>query len=326
MFSEAMWPAPQSSESFGVIVPVAGTDEDWARLPDLLDSLLTYESTVDEVVILDDGAQARPMPFAPANCKLTRLPNARAGRGDGWSGGLCAGIIGGLQYLHSSAPASRRFILRIDTDALVTAPFAARVAKVFEQQPSVGMIGSYLVSPNGKPRGYEYWGELLKDMLRPWLRGARRRRTGRPLPINFWGRPARLRRIIRKAMARGYVLGQSVQGGAYAISMTAINRLAERGYLADPMLWLNTDLVEDVMVSMLVMASGMELMGFAANGEVFGVLHKGLPDLPERLLERGYGIIHSVRNDPRFSEGEIRAFFQNVRSSSRNAPDANVAQ
>lgn len=309
-----------------MIVPVAGTDEDWARLPDLLESLWTYESTVDEIVILDDGARARPMPSAPATCKLTRLPNARAGRGDGWSGGLCAGMIGGFQYLHSSAPASRRFILRIDTDALVIAPFARRVAQVFEQRPAVGMIGSYLVSPNGKPRGYEYWGELLKDMLRPWLRGARRRRTGRPLPISLWGRPARLRRIIRRAMGQGYVLGQSVQGGAYAISMTAINRLADRGYLADPMLWLNTDLVEDVMMSMLVMASGMELMGFAANGEVFGVLHRGLPDVPERLLERGYGVIHSVRNDPRFSEGDIRVFFQNMRSRSGKVGQTGVPQ
>lgn len=321
-----MRPHGPSSESFGVIVPVAGTDEDWARLPDLLDSLWTYESSLDEVVILDDGSNQRPMPSAPATCKLTRLPNARAGRGDGWSGGLCAGMIGGFQYLHSSAPASRRFVLRIDTDALVIAPFANRVAQVFEQRPTVGMIGSYLVSPNGKPRGYEYWGELLKDMLRPWLRGARRRRTGRPLPINFWGPPARLRRVIRRAMAHGYVLGQSVQGGAYAISMAAINRLAECGYLADPMLWLNTDLVEDVMVSMLVKASGMELLGFAANGEVFGVLHKGIPDTPQRLLERGYGIIHSVRNDPRISERDIRAFFQNMRSNPRQSGFADAAR
>lgn len=319
-------PAQSSPATFGVIVPVAATDEDWARLPDLLDSLWTYESSVDEVVILDDGLEPRSLPAAPASCRITRLPNVRAGRGDGWSGGLCAGIIGGFQYLHSSTPASRRFVLRIDTDALVIAPFAARVAQVFEQKPAVGIIGSYLVSPNGKPRGYEYWGELLTDMLRPWLRGARRRRTGRPLPINLWGRPARLRRIIRRAMANGYVLGQSVQGGAYSISTAAINTLAQRGYLADPMLWLNTDLVEDVMMSMLIMASGMELQGFAANGEVFGVLHKGLADRPQRLIERGYGIIHSVRNDPHYSEEEIRAFFQNSRSFARQARAADIPE
>jgi hypothetical protein len=92
------------------------------------------------------------------------------------------------------------------------------------------------------------------------------------------------------------------------------------------MLWLNTDLVEDVMMSMLVMASGMELMGFAANGEVFGVLHRGLPDVPERLLERGYGVIHSVRNDPRFSEGDIRVFFQNMRSRSGKVGQTGVPQ
>ena len=150
------------------------------------------------------------------------------------------------------------------------------------------------------------------------MRGAKRRRVGRPLPTNLWGRPARLRRIIGKAVANGYVLGQSVQGGAYAISMRALHELASCRLLNDPFLWLNTDLVEDVMMSMLVRAAGMQLMGFAANGEVFGVLHKGLPDLPARLIERGYGIIHSIRNDSRFSEAEIRDFFRTKRPSLRS--------
>jgi len=302
-----------SAFTFGVLVPVAATDEDWKRLPDLLDSLFTYESAADEVVILDDGPAGRPMPAAPAGCRLTRLPNARAGQGDGWSGGLCAGMIGGYHYLQSSSPPSRRFVLRIDTDALIIAPFAQQIADVFERRPDVGMLGSYLLSPNGKPRGFEYWGKLLEDMLKPWLRGARRRRTGRPLPTNLWGRPARLRRIIRRALAHGYVLGQSVQGGAYAISARALNTLADQKLLDDPQLWVKTDLVEDVMMSMLVMAAGMQLHGFAANGEVFGVLHKGLADTPQRLLERGYAIIHSIRNDLRWSEAEIRAFFQQHR-------------
>ena len=160
----------RSSSRFGVLVPVAATDEDWKRLPDLLDSLWTYDAAIDEVVVLDDGPEGRPLPRAPTTCKITRVPNLRSGRGDGWSGGLCAGMIGGYQYLHQTAPSSRRFVLRIDTDALVIAPFANRVAQVFEQRSEIGMMGSYLTSPNGKPRGYEYWGQLLQDMLHPWLR------------------------------------------------------------------------------------------------------------------------------------------------------------
>jgi hypothetical protein len=162
-------------------------------------------------------------------------------------------------------------------------------------------------------------------MVRPWLRGQRRRRAGRQLPTNLWRRPARLRHTIREAIDHGYVLGQSVQGGAYAISMTALAGLTVHRFLDDALLWLNTDLVEDVMMSMLVMASGMQLLGFAANGEVFGVLHKGLPDLPERLIERGYGIIHSIRNDSRFSEEQIRTYFRKCRRQQKSQAASSTA-
>jgi hypothetical protein len=83
--------------------------------------------------------------------------------------------------------------------------------------------------------------------------------------------------------------------------------------MSDPMLWLNTALVEDVMMSMLVMATGMQLYGYSGTDEVFGILHKGLADEPEEMMRRGYGIIHSVRNDPRHSESEIRQYFQSRR-------------
>jgi hypothetical protein len=122
-----------------------------------------------------------------------------------------------------------------------------------------------------------------------------------------------LRSIIHRAVHQGYTLGESVQGGAYAISTRALGKLAENGFLNDPLLWLDTALVEDVMMSMLVMAAGMQLFGYAADGEVFGVVHKGLADMPERLLERGYGVIHSVRNDARWSEQEVRDFFRTAR-------------
>ena len=123
-------PHSHPSPIYAAIVPVAATDEDWNRLPDLVDSLSTYGPSVEEIVVLDDGAgQARPLPAAPGDCKITRLPNIRAGRGDGWSGGLCAGLIEGYRYLHDNPSPSRKFILRIDTDALAIAPFAGASPK-----------------------------------------------------------------------------------------------------------------------------------------------------------------------------------------------------
>ena len=54
---------------------------------------------------------------------------------------------------------------------------------------------------------------------------------------------------------------------------------------------------------------------FVADGEVFGVRYKGLPYEPVILVERGYSVIHSVKNDSRMTEEEIREFFRARRNS-----------
>jgi hypothetical protein len=45
------------------------------------------------------------------------------------------------------------------------------------------------------------------------------------------------------------------------------------------------------------------------------VSHRGLPDTPQRLLDREFAIIHSVKNDPALAEDEIRAFFAAARAA-----------
>ncbi len=55
--------------------------------------------------------------------------------------------------------------------------------------------------------------------------------------------------------------------------------------------------------------------GHAADGDAFGVKHVGLPDTPQRLLDRGYSVIHSVKSDARVGEEEIRAFYRQRRAA-----------
>jgi hypothetical protein len=87
----------------------------------------------------------------------------------------------------------------------------------------------------------------------------------------------------------------------------------DAGLLDQPLIWRDTALGEDVLIPMLTRAIGMNLLDHCFDGEVFGVRYKGLPDTPAQLIARGFSIIHSVKNDPNFSEGQIREYFRSAR-------------
>lgn len=99
-------------------------------------------------------------------------------------------------------------------------------------------------------------------------------------------------------------------GGGYALSGELLGRMARAGYLVDPSLWMSIDLPEDVMIGIHVRAVGLEFANSVNEGDVFGVRYLGLPDSPENLLVKRYAIIHAVKNDDRFDEASVRAFFK----------------
>ncbi len=57
-------------------------------------------------------------------------------------------------------------------------------------------------------------------------------------------------------------------------------------------------------------ACGLALRDLPA---VFGLQHVGLADTPARLLERGFGVVHSTKNDA-LPEADVRAFFAAARA------------
>jgi len=89
--------------------------------------------------------------------------------------------------------------------------------------------------------------------------------------------------------------------------------------LADPLIWLHTALGEDVLVPMQTKAAGFGLRDAATEGEPFGIRYRGLADTLPRLVSRGFSIIHSVKNDPNVSEGEVREFFRVRREQSKRS-------
>jgi hypothetical protein len=70
---------------------------------------------------------------------------------------------------------------------------------------------------------------------------------------------------------------------------------------------------EDVSMCMFAAVTGYRLADRSDPGEPFGVRYIGLPDTLENLVAAGYGIIHAVKNDPRYTEEDIRAYFRALR-------------
>jgi hypothetical protein len=308
---------PKNSRAgrFAAVIPVGPSAAERLRLIDLLASLWHHEPNLSRVVVIDDGAAMVDFPAGP--CPIDRVISPREGRGNGILGGLCAGMLAGLKHC-ASFENEIDFVLKIDTDALVIAPFAAQVARLFHDHPTAGMAGAYRFTPNGDRRDFAPWRELANDLSSAWISDRTRQlRAGRRSPMALHGAPAAMRRAAQLALRNGYQPGENIQGGAYGLSIKAIREMNAASLLNEPLNWLNTALGEDVLVPMLVKAAGLELHDAAGNGDPFGVRYKGLPDTPAELISRGYAIIHSVKNDANFSEGEIREFFRMHRENNK---------
>jgi len=130
---------------------------------------------------------------------------------------------------------------------------------------------------------------------------------------------------VRTALANGYEPGEHCLGAACAISGEMLRRMAALGCLDDPLLWRRTLCPDDVMMGIYTRAVGLRSISLTADGEPFGLKYIGLADTPVRLLQRGFSLIHSVKNDPLVPEATIRRFYRARRIERRapaNAPSA----
>ena len=125
-----------------------------------------------------------------------------------------------------------------------------------------------------------------------------------------------IREHIHMALDHGYTFGEHCLGGAYAVNIELLKRMLVYGYLNDESLWLPIDCPEDVMMGMYTKAAGMQMKGYVADDEAFGVRHKGLPDILPRLIERGFSVIHSTKDYGHLTEAQVREFFKQRRAES----------
>ena len=92
-------------------------------------------------------------------------------------------------------------------------------------------------------------------------------------------------------------MGGHCLGGAYAAS----SGLLSRADLFEWKPWVGTWVGEDVMLGVLAHAGGLRIRGDVDPGGTFALAWQNLPLPPERLIEGGYSVVHSVR-DQRYGD------------------------
>jgi hypothetical protein len=285
-----------------VVMPVGPTSTEVDRCRDTIDSIVRLEPAVRWIVLVDDDAAPRDLVAAVGAAEtgvdVVRLDHLLPSGVASVYERLTVSVLAGLRWVtrHTTADV----VMKIDTDALVIAPFADKLSRALAD-PAVGLIGSYDRTCNGEERSFDAWVALVQ-------RAGRRRRLAA-------GRHARrARRLVREARAAGYEWGEHVLACALAMPRIALDAIDAGGALDDPLAFAGAELADDPMLGILVRRAGFRLAGHVGEGETFAVAWRGLPDTPDRLVARGYAIIHSVKNDPRVTESEIRRYFATGRA------------
>jgi hypothetical protein len=287
-----------------IVIPVGPAERELSRVRDLLDSIGTFESGADlRIIAIDDSPVPRQFP-AEVDV-IIRTPLWEDGRRPfDVNSSMTAGTIEGLL-----AAERCDWALKLDTDALVIAPFVQAISDGFAGD---GLIGSYTVKTGGAVRDFSHWPPIVRRAW--WPVHIHRVSSGRPRAHrkSLSASVAALR-TLRAATANGYSLGHHCLGGAYAVS----RELLARRDLLDWRPWLGTGLTEDVTVGILNAAAGMTMGGRVGYGEPFGLSLPGLPASPADLVAKGHAIVHSVKDQPLGTESELRAWFRDQRNSQR---------
>lgn len=309
--------------SFAAYIPVGPSSLDLERVVDLLDSVYAYEPGVRLIVLIDHGPAARDFGriigrYSPSLVHAIRH-SSQSHHGT-WKGAGCVTNLVAIDHILSSLEVD--FVIKLDTDALVISAFSEKLDNVFSRNPNIGIAGTLGNSCNREMRTYKF-NAVAKHLFQEAFNVADRLRVAREgldntdivrwnlfeneQRIDFTAVCAELRSILPNFD------GEHCQGGSYAVSKIFMSRMKSKGRLSNPKRWLYIPIDEDKMMGAYCVSLGLLLADFSGQNQPFGVQAVGLPYTLEKLVERNYSIIHSLRNDNDLSETRIRECFQERR-------------
>src|SRR4051812_15678274 len=300
-----------------VVMPVGPGDAEVERCRDTIAGIAAWEPNARWIALVDDSDTPRDLEAAVA-CDGPSITVLRRPAGIGPRVGLldriAANVLSGLAWAVRDTPAD--VIMKVDNDTLAIRPFVDNIGHALRRDPTVGLVGSYSRTVTGGRRDFSPWVARVQRASR------RLQRDGRHVRVAV-GRRAVVRRLILDARAQGYVWGEHALACAIAMPRPLCEAWNDRGVL-DPRLFVGTNLGDDPVLGILVRAFGRRHLDLVDEGDPFAVVWRGLPMPPERLEAGGYSLIHCVKNDPEWSEEQIRAYFR-VRRPVRASGEAGSA-
>ncbi len=284
-------PPPPARRRCDLVVVVAVSDGEWTGVEDLFESLETYVTCDYEIVCVDDAtSDGTYEKLLASGVWAVRNPEKLYLWGNDLT--VRRGFYHAVNLFESP------IYLKIDPDALIIGHglYEAMAAK-FEESGGTGLIGTFRLDWNGEPRNFEYWRNHMYRV---------KEELGEPFSM---------------AVRNGYVVGEGIQGGAYAMSRSNLEAINSNGWLQqsrgyDPPRVKGRRVAEDHLISMLTFASGFGIAEFGGPGQPFGLWDVGLPMLPGELVEQGRLVTHAIKySDP--VSLDCRAFFKNKRKEDR---------
>jgi hypothetical protein len=266
---------------------------------DTLASALYYLDPSRIIVVIDDtgGAPGFGQRVSELSHDIVVLPSPP--RSSGGLGGLWVKIAVGYQWLLQRY--KPEIILRLDVDALIIGSgIEEHATREFDQDPKVGLLGSWRTDASGTPRDWSWVAWRLHSEA--GLRGLR-----------YPSRWQRLRQLLAVAKQHDYVDGEHVLGGSYIHSFRAADDMCARGWFDQP--YFATSLLgEDHIMSLLTVAAGYRIADFGGPEDPLALKWRGLPAHPEELLANKKLVTHSVRSWENMTEDEIRGIFRGART------------
>jgi hypothetical protein len=200
--------------------------------------------------------------------------------------------------------------LKFDSDALPIRALGEGLAEIFRDE-SVGLAGSR-IGPEPQPvykttAPFAYFANKVRKLRAPvslW------RKPRWHLRFALGGAHRRLARMYDVAERRGYVPGELIEGGAFAVHARCVRKLVEAGVTARWREFLDVPTSDDVVLTMLPYF--VELR--AVEAPLFSIEPASLRYAPEELLaDPKVGVVHSVKGFRGMGEEEIRAVFRGAR-------------